>query len=204
MRFSSAIAFVDEAGPVKIHDRYHIFLSCVVTNDYRLDWIGDFKYHFRDDSEERRKEFLTTLVKNRKQFRVVLLKYQVFSSEISDHYLRIYLEYPLREVMELVENNVEIFYDSLNDKLSKSRKREFNSKVGEIMRKERRRVRVKLNLSLGDSGKRITLYKKGIMIADYVVSPEFALFQGRLSQDLYTLLDTLRETYVSQKQVTLP
>ena len=204
MRFSSAIAFVDEAGPVKIHDRYHMFLSCVVTNDYRLDWIGDSRYHFRKDHEERRKEFLTTLVGNKGQFRVVLLKYEILSDEISDQYFRIYLEYPLREIMELVENEVEIFYDSLNDKLSKSRKREFNSKVGEIIRKEKRRVSVKLNLSLGDSSNKKNLYNKGIMIADYVVSAEFASFQGSLSQDLYTLLNTLRETYVSQKQVTLP
>ncbi|BCS91431.1 MAG: hypothetical protein MjAS7_0039 [Metallosphaera javensis (ex Sakai et al. 2022)] len=63
---------------------------------------------------------------------------------------------------------------------------------------------VKLNLSLENTRKRVELYKKGIMIADYIVSAEFASYRGKLPQDLEDMLDDLRRSYVVQKMVSLP
>ncbi|MCG3109761.1 hypothetical protein L3N51_02057 [Metallosphaera sp. J1] len=59
-------------------------------------------------------------------------------------------------------------------------------------------------MGLENTRKRVELYKKGIMIADYIASAEFASYRGKLPQDLEDMLDDLRRSYVVQKMVSLP
>ncbi|WP_238027123.1 hypothetical protein [Metallosphaera javensis (ex Hofmann et al. 2022)] len=127
--YKDAMVFIDEAGPLKEGQSYSMFVSCIVTNDDKLNWVKGLNHHFIDDRPERRKEFLNILVNNKQKFKVVLLKYNISlgeGSKMSDYYFEIYVKYPIKELSEIVERRVEIFYDSLNDKLSREKRHEVN------------------------------------------------------------------------------
>lgn len=72
-------AFVDEAGYVKFYNKFLLVVSIILTSD-KLEWINR-RYHFYEDSEEVRREFLNLINLNAHKLKILLNTYFVSREE---------------------------------------------------------------------------------------------------------------------------